>query len=140
MPHSMRAGLAGSTGCVYASAPHCKAFALVPAGSATCHVQLRSFWSTAPPQLLRCIAAVQHRQQRTCASIQQISASLSSRHVMPRGPLRVELKAMGMSSARGRAAISLTRAPLRSHSWMRLGNLSRGGGAAGGRRVVRGRL
>lgn len=41
-------------------------------------------------------------------SIQHNSAGLSERHEIPRGPIRVLLNAMGMSSARGKAAISRT--------------------------------
>ena len=51
-------------------------------------------------------------QGGTCASIQQISASRSQRHSMPRGPWRQELNAMGMSSASGRYAISRITRPL----------------------------
>lgn len=43
--------------------------------------------------------------------VQHTSAGLSSRHSMPRGPLRHESKATGMSSARGSAAISRTNSP-----------------------------
>lgn len=47
----------------------------------------------------------------TCASAQLSSAGLSSRQPRERGPFRHELKATGMSSARGRYAISLTNVP-----------------------------
>ena len=47
----------------------------------------------------------------TCASIQLNSASLSERQSIPRGPLRQLLNVMGISSASGRYATSLTSSP-----------------------------
>lgn len=70
-------------------------------------LQARIFAAAQPPQnqdpqRAYITSAFYVKAEGTCASVQEISAGLSERQSMPRGPCLHALKVMGMSSASGR--------------------------------------